>query len=371
MRTSAVSGLIFANAHNNKLPKLTANRSMASVPFGARYRIVDFALSNLVNTGVTSVGIITKENYRSLMDHVGNGIAWDLDRKNGGVFFIPPYYKSGVKRFTGTVSSMAGATDYIERCGANYIVLYDSNTIANIDLKAVLKAHKANDADMTIIYHNGKLPEKSDKKMILTLNADSRVTAIDFNDSNLEADFGIGVTIVNKDLLLKLVKEADEEGLESFARDVIAEKLDSLKVYGFLHNEYVAIMDNSSTYYEASMALLDRKVRNQLFNKQRPIFTKIRDGMPTRYGVKASVENCLVGDDCVIEGTVKNSILFRGVKVEKGATVENCILMQEAKIGEDATICNVIADKNVTIGDKMILKGTEENLCVIEKNQLL
>ena len=125
MRTSAVAGLIFANS-DDKLKKLTANRSMASVPFGARYRIVDFALSNLVNTGVTSVGIITRENYRSLMDHVGNGISWDLDRKNGGVYFIPPYYKRGVKRFVGTVSAIAGSTDYIEKCGAEYIVLYDS-----------------------------------------------------------------------------------------------------------------------------------------------------------------------------------------------------------------------------------------------------
>ena len=370
MRTSAVAGLIFANS-DDKLKKLTANRSMASVPFGARYRIVDFALSNLVNTGVTSVGIITRENYRSLMDHVGNGIAWDLDRKNGGVYFIPPYYKRGVKRFIGTVSAITGSTEYIEKCGAEYIVLYDSHVIANVDLKAALKAHKEKGADITVVYHHGKLPEKSDEKMLLTLGEDNRIKGIDFSEESCETCFGIGVSIIGKDLLLKLAHEADEDGLTSFAREVLSEKTDELKIYGFEHSEYVAVMDNTATYYEASMALLDREVRSQLFNKKRPVFTKVRDGMPTRYGVNAKVKNCLVGDDCIIEGTVKNSILFRGVKVGKGAVVENCILMQETKVGEDAVLCNVIADKNASVDDGVVLKGTGERYCFIDKYQVL
>ena len=370
MRTSAVAGLIFANS-DDKLKKLTANRSMASVPFGARYRIVDFALSNLVNTGVASVGIITRENYRSLMDHVGNGISWDLDRKNGGVYFIPPYYKRGVKRFGGTVSAIAGATEYIEKCGAEYIVLYDSHIIANIDLSAALRQHKEKEADITVVYHNGILPEKSDEKMILTLDGESRVKGIGFSEESKEVSFGIGVSIINKELLLKLANDADDDGLTSFAREVLAHKTNELKIYGFEHNEFVAVMDNTATYYEASMALLEKDVRSQLFNKKRPIFTKVRDGMPTRYGINANVKNCLVGDDCIIEGTVKNSILFRGARVSKGAVVENCILMQETKVGEGATLCNVIADKNASVDNGVVLKGTEERYCFIDKNQIL
>ncbi len=370
MRTSAVAGLIFANS-DDKLKKLTANRSMASVPFGARYRIVDFALSNLVNTGVTSVGIITRENYRSLMDHVGNGISWDLDRKNGGVYFIPPYYKRGVKRFVGTVSAIASSTDYIEKCGADYIVLYDSHIIANIDLKSALKQHKEKNADITVVYHNGILPEKSSEKMILSLDGENRVKEITFSEESKEVSFGVGVSIINKDLLLRLATEADDDGLTSFAREVIAQKTEELKIYGFEHSEYVAVMDNTATYYEASMALLESDIRKQLFNKKRPIFTKVRDGMPTRYGVSASVKNCLIGDDCVIEGIVKNSILFRGAKIGKGAVVENCILMQEAVIGDGATLCNVIADKNALVDENVVLKGTQERLCFIDKNQIL
>ena len=370
MRTSSLAGLIFANS-DDKLKKLTANRSMASVPFGSRYRIVDFALSNLVNAGVTSVGIITKENYRSLMDHVGNGISWDLDRKNGGVYFIPPYYKRGVKRFFGTVSAIAGSTDYIEKCGAEYIVLYDSHIIANIDLRAAFKQHKETGADITVVYHNGILPEKSTEKLILDMENDGKVKGITFSEESKETAFGVGVSIIGKDLLLKLINEAEEDGLTSFAHEVIAEKIKELKIYGFEHSEYVAVMDNTATYYEASMALLQSDVRKQLFNKKRPIYTKVRDGMPTRYGVDAKANNCIIGDDCVIEGTVKNSVLFRGVKVGKDAVVENCILMQETKVGEGATLCNVIADKNASVDKGVVLKGTEERLCFIDKKQIL
>ncbi len=370
MRKSAVSGLIFANSDDGKLKKLTAERSMASVPFGARFRVIDFALSNLVNAGVNSVGIVTKENYRSLMDHVGSGIAWDLDRKNGGLFLIPPYYKTGVKRYTGTISGMYAAMDFIERCGSEYMVLCNSQIIANIDISAALEYHIDNEADITIVYHNDNLPQESYEKLVLSLEGD-RVNEISFDAVDGKVPFGIGVTIISRELLIKLIEEAVSDELVNFTRDVIAKKLTSLKVLGFEHKEFIAVMDNSHTYYQASMALLERDIRKQLFNAERPIYTKVRDSMPTRYGTKSAVTNCLIGDDCVIDGTVKNSIIFRGVKIEKGAVVENCILMQETVVGEGAQLDNVIADKNAVIGEGMILKGTEVKHCFINKNQIL
>ena len=371
MRKSAVSGLIFANADDGKLKKITANRSMASVPFGARYRMIDFALSNLVNAGVNSVGIVTKENYRSLMDHVGSGISWDLDRKNGGLYIIPPYYKKGIKKYTGTISGLYAAMDFIERCGSEYMVLCNPHVIANIDISAALSFHKEKEADITVIYHNDYPPQESYEKLILSLDKQQKVNKMLFDSGEEKVPFGIGVTIINRKLLIALINEAVEDDLVNFSRDVIAKKLNTLKVYGFEHTEFIAVMDNTHTYYQASMALLDRDVRKQLFNPERPIYTKVRDSMPTRYGTKSSVTNCIIGDDCVIDGTVKNSIIFRGVKVEKGAVVENCILMQETFVGEDAQLDNVIADKNAVIGEKMVLKGTAVRHSFVEKNQVL
>ena len=372
MRTSAVAGIIFANINDTLLKKLTSKRSMASVPFGARYRLVDFPLSNLVNAGVSSVGIITKENYRSLMDHLGNGVYWDLDRKNGGLYLLPPYLTSGTKRYNGTVDALHGAFDYIDRCNAEYMVLCNADTIANIDLNAALKSHIEKKADITLVYHNGKPPVNNADLMLFQMDGDDRIESIGFEPkADEDTDYFAGSIILSRKLLMRLVEEAYSEGQVSFTADVIADMTDRLRIYGFRHNEFVAVLDGTDAYYKASMALLDTNVRRQLFGRGRPVFTKTRDDMPTRYGTKANVKNSIIADGCVINGTVKNSILFRGVTVEKDAVVENCILMQETAVGTGADIKNVIADKNAAIGDNMILKGTPQKCVFVKKNQVL
>lgn len=374
MRTSAVAGIVFANTNDNFLKKLTAHRSMASVPFGGRYRLIDFALSNLVNAGVTTVGIITKEKYRSLMDHVGSGIPWELDRKNGGLYLLPPYQTSGMRRYNGTVDALYGAREYLERSKTDYVVLCDADVLANVDITAAIKNHIANEADISIVYHNGVLSAADEPKetMLLELDKNNKVASISFDpETQVTANYSIGITILNRNLLSRLVADAADNDYISFNREVIAKKLKALKVIGFEHTEYVAIMNSTHSYYSASMDLLQNDVRRQLFNKNRPIFTKTRDDMPTRYGTKAKVENCFIADGCVINGTVKNSILFRGVNIEKGAVVENCILMQETAVGNDALLSNVIADKNAVVGNGMVLKGTEKKAFFVKKNQIV
>ena len=372
MRTTAVAGIVFANSNDSLLKRLTSHRSMASVPFGARYRLIDFSLSNLVNAGITNVGIITKENYRSLMDHVGSGIYWDLDRKSGGLHILPPYIASGIKRYSGTVDALHGAKDYIKRCKSNYIVLCAADILANVDIKAVVSAHIEKGADVTTVYHTGVLPANRDDAMIFSFGADNRITSIGFEgESGTELSYGIGITVIARDLLSRLVDEAYDNDLPNFNRNVLAANVNQLKIYGFEHSEFVMLMNGTDAYYQANMALLKSQVRRELFNSDRPIYTKNRDDMPTRYGTKAKVNNCIIGDGCVIDGTVKNSILFRGVKVEKGAIIENCILMQETMVGENAQLNNVISDKNAQIGADMVLKGTKEKHFFVKKNQII
>ncbi len=372
MRASAVAGIIYANTNDSLLSELTANRSMASVPFGARYRLIDFSLSNLVNAGITNVGVVTRGNYRSLMDHMSNGIYWDLDRRNGGLYILPPYITKGAKRYNGSVDAINGADDYIVHCKSDYVVLYNSDVVANVDISAAIKAHIKKEADITVVYHNGIVPKNDGETMLISIDAEDRISSVEFSkEGGVEANFSIGITIIGRELLLKLANEAYEENLESLNKDVIANNLKKLKICGFCHNEYVMFMNGIDSFYNANMDLLCGDIRKQLLNKERPIFTKTRDDMPTRYGTKSKVKNSLIADGCVIDGTVKNSVLFRGVKVEKGAVVENCILMQETKVGENANLLNVIADKNVVISSDMILKGTEDNKLVLNKNQVL
>ena len=372
MRASAVAGVIFANVNDKLLNKLTADRSMASVPFGARYRLIDFSLSNLVNAGISNVGIITKENYHSLMDHLGSGVSWDLDRKNGGLCLLPPYGTSGARRYNGTVDALYGARNYIDRSMADYIVICNSDTVANIDISSAIKKHISDEADVSLIYHHGRLPKNNGDTMVLAFDKNKRVNLISFEaEEGAEIDFAIGIIIIQRELLLNLINEAFEDGFVSFNRDVLAAKIDELRIFGYEHGEYVAIMDDSATYYKASMDLLDSNVRKQLFNSERPVFTKTGDNMPTRYGTKSSVKNACIADGCVIKGTVKNSILFRGVTVEKDAVVENCILMQGTIINEGSQLNEVVADKNVVVNEKMVLKGTADNYLFIKKNQIL
>ena len=370
MRASAVSGIVFANVNDNLLKKLTSNRSIASIPFGARYRLIDFALSNLVNAGVTSVGIITKENYRSLMDHIGNGVHWELDRKNGGIYILPPYISSGVRRYSGTADALYGAKDYIKRCGSEYVVLYNSDVLMNVDLNKAVEAHIERNADITLLYNKGVLNEDNRDNLHLTLDTSEKITKITcepgHNDKTVSA---IGVTILSRKLLLQLMNEAYENDLVNFNRDLILQKVNTLNIYGYEHNGYVYFMNGMDSYFKASMDLLDVDVRHQIFDKKHPVYTKTRDDMPTRYGIKADVTNSLIADGCVIEGTLKNCIVFRGVKVEKGAVVENSILMQETYVSSGAQLNYVISDKNSKISEDMILKGTKAKQFFVKKNQ--
>ena len=371
MRASAVAGLVFANINDELLKKLTSKRSMASVPFGARYRLIDFPLSNLVNAGISSVGIITKENYRSLMDHVGSGVYWDLDRKSGGLYLLPPYLTSGVKRYHGTVDALYGARDYIDRCKADYIVICNADVISNIDISAAVDRHIENGADVTLAYHRGKPPVNCADTMFPEIGRGGRINKLNFDIDCAQERICIGLIIIPRELLLTLINDAHDEGEISFARDVLAKKVGKLKIYGYEHKAYAAVLDSTEAYYKASMDLLNKDVRSILFNKERPIFTKTRDDMPTRYGTKAVVNNCFIADGCVINGTVRNSVIFRGVTVEKDAVVENCILMQETAVGEGAQLVNVIADKNASVGAGMVLKGTAAKSFFIKKNQVL
>ena len=370
MRASAVSGLVFANANDKLLKKLTEKRSMASVPFGGSYRLIDFSLSNLVNAGITNVGLITTGNYRSLMDHVSNGIYWDLDRKNGGLHILAPYMASDVKRFRGTVNALDAATDFIDRCESDYIVLCAADVLANVNIGEAVQKHIKEGADITVIYHNGLIPANRDDAMILSFDQNDVVTGLDFEGSSeTEQNYGIGITIIGRKLLSDLVADAVEKDLQNFNRDVLAKKIDELKVIGYEHKGFITLMNGTSTYYKAHMDLLDRNVRKELFNRERPIYTKIRDDMPTRYGIGSEVKNSLIGDGCVIDGVVKNSILSRGVKVEKGAVVENCILMQETNIKANAVLDSVITDKNVVVTESMVVKGTADRRIFINKNE--
>lgn len=370
---SKVLGLVFANMHDSTVTDLTKVRTMGSVPFGARYRLVDFPLSNMVNSGISDIGVITKANYRSLLDHLGSGDEWDLSRKTGGLHLLPPYSNVNGGLYRGRLDALAGIKDYITHSDADYVVMSDCDVIANIDYKKVVEFHEKKGADITIVYSKGTYSSESMKtKTVLSVGDSSEVYDVLVRpDIEGEYNTSLNMFVLGKEFLLKLIVESASRNLYSFEVDILQHKLKDFKVYGYRFDNYCAQVDSIQSYFKINMELMDIDKRNQLFTADDPIYTKIRDDAPAKYGLEAKATNSLIADGCIIEGQVENSVLFRGVKVGKGAVVKNCILMQDTVIGGKCEVNYVIADKNVVVCDYRSISGTVDYPVFINKSSVV
>lgn len=369
---SNVLGLIFANMHELTVTDLTKNRAMASIPFGARYRLIDFPLSNMVNSGISNVGVVTKSNYQSLLDHIGSGDEWDLSRKTGGLHFLPPYsnnYTNG-GLYRGRLEALAGVEGFIKNAHADYVLLTDCDCVANVDYKKVIDYHEEKGADITVVYGRSVFtPEQTKTRTILKVSDQGEVCDVLIRpDLAGEFDASMNIFVMSKDFLMKIINESVSRNLYSFEVDILQHKLDELKVFGYRFDGYYSQIDGIQAYYQANMDLMNKEVRTELFNLTDPIYTKVRDDAPAVYGLEASAKNSLIADGCVIEGTVENSVLFRGVKVGKGAVIKNCILMQDTEVGDKCELNYVLADKNVKVGNYRSLCGTVDYPVFVNKN---
>lgn len=366
-------GLIYTGENNPRLKDLTLSRSVAAVPFGGRNRCIDFILSNLVNSGVTSVGMIMQKNYHSLMDHLGSGKEWNLNRKREGLFILPPFMtKDNTGVYRGSVDAFRSCLGYVRRCTEKYIILTGSHTIFNMTFDDMMKQHIQTGADITIMYNSDDSfdIEDQNKDLRLILNDAGRIVDMELDPYRPHSSHrSCEVMIMEKALLEYLVEEAYSRGQYDFTRDVLLKRCNTLKIYGYRYDGFVARLDSLNTYFKNSMLLLQPREAGDLYNMAHPIYTKVKDEVSSKYGPDAEVKNCVLADGCNIEGTVENSILFRGVAIEKGAIVKNCIVMQGSRVCEGAMLDHVILDKGVTIRAKRNLIGYDSFPIVLRKNQ--
>ncbi len=361
----AVAGLIFSNIHDSVIPELTGVRTMASVPFGCRYRLIDFPLSNMVNSGITKIGIIAHNNYQSLLDHLGTGKDWDLARRSGGIKILPPFVTayeggSGAKLYTTRLEALMGVTNFINKCNEEYLVLSDCDGICNIDLSKVIDEHIKNKADITIVtrkLHNDE--ENVEGLTSITAGDDNVVTDISAYVPGVTGkEISTNMIVVGRTFILGALREAQAHGYRHFFKDIVARRLGTIKVFRYLYEDTYILISSLESYFTNSMRLLETDVRNGLFGDDKmPIYTKLRNSAPTRYADGAKVINSYVADGCTIEGTVENSIIFRGVKVGKGTVVKNCVLLQDTFTGNNVSLNCVITDKNTVICDGRVLSG--------------
>ena len=354
-----IVGIIFSNAYDECIPELTGLRTMGSVPFACRYRLIDFPLSNMVNAGIEKVGVITKANYQSLMDHVGTGKPWDLSRKTGGLFLLPPFSTADANSNGDKIEALKGIKDFISRSQEEYILLSDSNSIFNIDIEKLTDFHTENGADITIAYKRGILPKLGDA-VTFEFSEGGRISSAAVSPvADNEVNYSLNLILMKKSLLERLMNEAVSLNYHDFESDIIQRNVSKLNMFGYEVKGYAETIDSIQSYFKANMELLDAENCSQLFNPERPVYTKIKDDIPATYGLVSSVKNCLIANGCIIEGEVENSIIFRGVRIGKGAVVKNSIIMQESYVAAGTTLNNAIVDKNAVITPNKFLSGAE------------
>ncbi len=371
------AGLIFTNIHDNSIPELTRLRSIASVPYGGRYRLIDFVLSSMVNSDITKIGIATQHNYQSLLDHLGTGKDWDLARRSGGIKILPPnitsFDKGGSARYESSrLEALMESVDFLKRCKEDYIVMADCDIICNIDFQKVLEAHDKSGADITFVTKTMDLSNiVSEHKMtIVESDETGRITDLsEYKKYDGTAQLYTNIMVTKRTYLLGIIETAIAHGYTHFLHDIILRNIDSADYRVYKYEGLYEAVTSMESYYRNSMSLLDGSVREKLFGvKNYPILTKVRNSAPTSYCEGARVTNSVIADGCKIEGTVENCIIFRGVHVGRGAVVKNSILFQDTYICHGATLNCVITDKNVMIKDRRNLSGHETMPFYIGKN---
>ena len=358
-------GIIFPNSYDNLVPELAGDRLMASIPFAGRYRIIDFLLSSLANCGISNIAIVVRENYHSLMDHLGSGRAWDLLRKNGGLSIFPPYAEKNMKVYSGRVEALESILPYLKSKKEKYVIMMDANIAVDFDFNAMLAEHIESGADVTVAYTEQEIPAEliragSHGDMYYTLKLDDgRVRRIFMNSEMCgKQNLSMNIYIMDREALIDKIHAAFVRGSSCFERDILAPRLEKYNIRGYKYDGYYARIFGLKSYFDENMKLLDDENLDALFTGGQ-IYTKIRDDNPTRYINGCKTKNNLVADGCVIEGDVENCVLFRGVKIAKGAKIRNSVLMQDTVVNAGARLDYVVTDKNVTIEVGQELKGTD------------
>ena len=361
-------GLVTTNYSLGDFGTLTAERPEASIPFGGRYRLLDFALSNLVNARIHTVGLITPYFYRSILDHVGAGKEWGLDRKDGGLYVLPGTVY-GFRETDGPFlfRDFIHNDRFFRQGDADYVLVTSGSMAANIDFQPMIAQHEISGDHVTLLCRPTREEDRR-SGYSLTVSDAGRVTAV---TPGTDGDYRfLDSFIIDRTFMLRLIRDFETLGRMDFM-EILRQVLTDVHVGVVRFDGYVAPMKNSCDYLRSSMDLQDPDVRHQLFTRDRQILTKIHDAPPALYVEGSRVRNSIVAAGCVIEGSVENCVIFRSVRIEKGASLKNCVVMDKSVIKAGAEMENVICDRYVTVTAGTCIKGTPQSPCVLPKGGVI
>jgi len=368
-----VMGIIFANDVN--MGDFSRNRTMGSIPFAGRYRQIDFHLSNMAAAGIRHIGIISRQNYQSLMNHIGSGEEWGLELEEGGLEFLTPYAMSANHSYRGKLEALYYATPFLDYGPDDeYVVMADAAVLYNIDLARVLNAHIASGKDITVVTKEGVADGVKQLDLAIKLDKSGQIADIAVDYAAPAAYLAsIDLFVLSKSLLQKAVQECMARNFHHWDRDLVlgAWQKNALSVNVYTFPGLVMFNDSVEAYFRNSLALLDRTTRHDLFYYNHPVYTKVRDRVPSYYGEDSAIDNCIVADGCILEGSARDSVLFRQVTVKAGAEVISCIVMNDTVIGENCHLEYVIFDKDVSVRPGTQLIGTPGKPIIIRRGEMV
>ena len=375
-----VMGLIYTSKNEVTLRELTVSRAVAALPVAGRYRVIDFILSSMVNSGIRNVGVIMQKNYHSLMDHLGSGKEWDLHTRNDGLFILPPFLtRENIGTYSGIMDAIRSNMGYLRRSQQEYVILANSHTVLNCTFDDLLAFHEDHKADITLVYARKPL-SALDQTVTLTprhvyiqVDGDGKVADLEIGTEHPGSEnFYMDILLIRRTLLMQLIEQCFAQSYTSFNRDLLQRYVHNgmLRIYGYEYTGYNRRLETINSYFGANMDMLDPEVRREIFHVN-PIYTKVRDEVPARYLPGGTAINSLVADGCVIEGRVENSVLFRGVHVGKDTRIKDSIVMQESSLGAHCEVENSILDKKVIVRDESRLIAPIHYPIVIGKNTVI
>ena len=361
-------GIINLDEDESRIRDLVVRRPIAAIPIAARYRVVDFVLSNMTNSGIEYIGLFTKNKSRSLMEHLKNGGTWDLHRKRQG---LKIFNFETENLFNDDVHNFMNNIEFIKYSRKKYIVMSSSYMLCNMDYKRIINEHKISGADITMVYKNINNAKKAFINCeVLNLDQYGNLISVGKNiGSHNNVIINMEIYIMSIDLFIDIIEKSIEEGIYKKIKGYITSNVDKLKIRGHEFRGYLACINSLVSYYKANMDFLKNKVNHEIFNEVMPIVTKTKDESPTQYTKDSCVRNSIIANGCFIEGEVKNSIIGRRVYVGKGSKIENCVILQNTVIERNSYLDRVIADKGSQIEEGEKLIGAEEWPVFISKKE--
>ena len=365
-------GIILAGGNNKMMKELSNKRAIAAMPVAGSYRSIDFALSNMSNSKIQKVAVITQYNARSLNEHLSSSKWWDFGRKQGGLFvFTPTITADSSYWYRGKADSLYQNLQFLKSSHEPYVVIASGDGIYKLDYGKVLEYHIDKKADITMVVK--KLEDRSEISSfgVVSMTEEGRVTEIDEKplETNLST-VSTGIYIIRRRLLIELIEKAAEEDRHDFVRDILVRYKNLKKIYAYKLDTYWSNISTVNSYYKTNMDFLKKDVRNYFFKQYPDIYTKVEDLPPAKYNFGAEVRNSLVSSGCIVNGCVENSVLFKKIYIGNNSVVKNCIILNDAYIGDNSYLENCIVESGSTIKANSRYVGEGDPIIVVEDNPI-